>query len=156
MNYKKAYSDIISEILKRKTDGGRLVTYDEMDGTDYIAVTTTGTYAYIFSKRLFLIDKATMIPTTAISKAYERRNLAELLTWTGVVKQNKKAMVIELKSDDGNTVLLNEKVVKLFGKPSDLTFMTEGHLTPVFVYEKDFFIGIIMPVIAEVKNDENH
>ena len=146
MNYKKAYSDIITEILKRWADGGKLVYCDEIEGTDYVAVTPTGTYAYVFPKSRFLIDKSNMIPTTNISKIYERRNLAKLLTWTGVVKQNKKAMVIELKFDDGNTVLLNEKIVKLFGKPSDLTFMTEGHLTPVFVYEKEFLIGIIMPV----------
>ena len=146
MNYRKAYSDIISEILKKRCDGGLPCHFDEMEGTDYVGVLPTGYYAYVFPKCGFLIEKSAMIPTTNLKRVYDRKEYAEILTWTGVIKQIKKAMVIELKSGSGKTVFINEKYVKLFGKPSDLTFKSECDLKPVYVYEKEFLIGIIMPV----------
>ena len=146
MNYKKAYSDIISEIMKKRIDGGRPVSFDEMECTDYVAVLPTGYYAYVFPKRGFLIDKCNMGITTVMRDVYKRREYAEVLTWTGIVKQIKNSMVIELKSVSGKTVFLSEKIVKLFGKPSDLTFKSECDLKPVYIYEKEFLIGVIMPV----------
>ena len=153
MNYKKAYSEIIAEIMK---DGSR-VFFDEMGDTGYIAVVPTGYYAFVFPKYKFLLNTECMTVTTNITKICQRENCADALAWTGVVKQNKKIMVVELKNAAGDIVLLNEKIVKLFGKTSDLTFESECNLKPVYVYEKGNFIGIIMPIKPEKEaNHENN
>ena len=153
MNYKKAYSEIIAEIMK---DGSR-VFFDEMGDTGYIAVVPTGYYAFVFPKYKFLLNTECMTITTNITKICQRENCADALAWTGVVKQNKKIMVVELKNAAGDIVLLNEKIVKLFGKTSDLTFRSECNLKPVYVYEKGNFIGIIMPIKPEKEvNHENN
>ena len=142
MNYKKAYSEIIAEIMK---DGSR-VFFDEMGDTGYIAVVPTGYYAFVFPKYKFLLNTECMTITTNITNICQRENFADTLAWTGVVKQNKKIMVVELKNTAGDIVLLNEKIVKLFGKTSDLAFRSECNLKPVYVYENGNFIGIIMPI----------
>ena len=153
MNYKKAYSEIIAEIMK---DGSR-VFFDEMGDTGYIAVVPTGYYAFVFPKYKFLLNTECMTITTNITKICQRENCADALAWTGVVKQNKKIMVVELKNAAGDIVLLNEKIVKLFGKTSDLTFESECNLKPVYVYENGNFIGIIMPIKPEKEvNHENN
>ena len=89
MNYKKAYSEIIAEIMK---DGSR-VFFDEMDDTGYIAVVPTGYYAFVFPKYKFLLNTECMTITTNITKICQRENCADALTWTGVVKQNKKIIL---------------------------------------------------------------
>ena len=153
MNHKKAYSEIIAEIMK---DGSR-VFFDEMGDTGYIAVVPTGYYAFVFPKYKFLLNTECMTITTNITNICQRENCADALAWTGVIKQNKKIMVVELKNAAGNIVLLNEKIVKLFGKTSDLKFRSECNLKPVYVYENGNLIGIIMPIKPEKEaNHENN
>ena len=86
MNYKKAYSEIIAEIMK----DGSCVFFDEMDDTGYIAVVPTGYYAFVFPKYKFLLNTECMTVTTNITNICQRENCADALAWTGVVKQNKK------------------------------------------------------------------
>lgn len=150
MNYKKAQSEIISEIYKCEAENLRLPSFDEMPGTGYVGVVTDGTFAYIFPKHNFLLDKSRMKDTTVLSELYGREMYTKDLMWNGITRTKKiitAITVIELFTAKGEIILLDEKIVKKFGKPSDLLFKSEGMKKPVFVYDPKStdLIGIIMP-----------
>ncbi len=150
MNYKKVQSEIISEIYKRENKKVRLPLFDEMPGTAYVGVITEGTFAYIFPKNRFLLDKSRLRNTTELFKLYGREMHAQDLVWHGVTRTKKiisTRTVIELFTKKGDIILLDEKFVKKFGKPYDLLFKSEGVGNVVFVYdlESTDLVGMIMP-----------
>ncbi len=148
MNYGKVQSEIISEIYKREAKKLRLPLFDKMPGTGYVGVITDGAFAYIFPKSCFLLDESRMPDTKMLSNIYDREAYTTDLTWNGITRKEKARTVIELLTAKGGIVLLNEKIVKKFGNPSDLRFMSEGVGKVVFVYdiESSFLAGVIAPI----------
>lgn len=148
MNLAKAQSEIISEVYKRRVKGDKPVMFDEMAGTPYVGVLTSGYWAYVFPRDDFLLNTAEMHPTPIISLTYGRNDYAKPLEWNGKTRAMDKLTVLELVNEKGEVTLVDIKYVKKFGKPSDLLFKQERKNSVVFVHkrENEFLIGLIMPI----------
>lgn len=153
MNYTKTQSEIISEIYKN--EGGRGVKFDEMEGTPYVGVLTCSYYGFILLRNQFLLDKSKMESCKLLSDIYRREGYVKQLKNTGIIRKTeirkKTFSVIELETENGKIVWLNEKYVKKFGKPEELTFWSENEKTVVFVYEGNILVGVIMPINRNAK-----
>lgn len=149
MNLAKAQSEIISEVYKRRVKDDKPVLFDEMAGTPYVGVLTSGYFAYVFPRDDFLLNTAEMQPTRILSNLYGSEECTRPLKWNGKTRTMDKLTTLELVNEKGEITLVDIKFVKKFGKPSDVLFKQERKKSAVFVYAKcnEVLLGIIMPRI---------
>lgn len=148
MNLAKAQSEIISEVYERRGEGDKPVRFDEMAGTAYVGVITSGYYAYVFLKADFLLNTAEMQPTRILSNLYDSEECTKPLEWNGKTRAMDKRTALELVNEKGEITLVDIKFVKKFGKPSDVLFKQERKNSVVFVHnrENESLIGLIMAI----------
>lgn len=143
---------IQTEIMKhiKKYNEGKVpinARYTEIENDDkkILIVTLDGFSAYYFNSDEFYIDKSKMTEVAGLKKFYDELKNQEPIEPTGVTKRLTKGKAVEFENKNFK-VYVDEKLIKEFGKVEDLWFVGKGEVEPVYVYEGENLVGLIMPM----------
>ena len=144
----KIQTDIIKHI-KRYNEGKvpRNAGYTEIDIDDrkVTIVVTNGYTAYYFNSDEFYIDKSKMTEFGGLKYYQDELKNQEPIEPTGIIKQFITGTAVEFENKNFK-VYVDEKLIKEFGKVDDLLFAGKGETKPVYVYEGENLVGLIMPM----------
>ena len=139
----------IMKHIKRYNEGKvpRNAGYTEIDIDDrkIIIVVLNGYTAYYFNSDEFYIDKSKMEVFGGLKYYQDELKNQEPIEPTGVIKQFITGTAVEFENKNFK-VYVDEKLIKEFGKVEDLWFAGKGATKPVYVYEGENLVGLIMPM----------
>lgn len=138
MKLDKIYNEVVKEVLK----SNHRVTMGCIDN-DTIGITTNGFIMYFIPKNEFLLDTDVLIKNrvnnVSLDLFKEPKDLKEVVKTNVYCKQGKNTLV---KIGDK---YFNEKYLKNFEEYA--SFKTTDKLnTPLYVYEDDVLVGLVLPV----------
>ena len=143
MKLDKIYNEVVKEVLK----SNHRVTMGCIED-DTIGITTNGFMMYFIPKNEFLLDADALIKNRVnnvrLDLFKEPENLKEVVKTNVYCKQDKDTLV---KIGDK---YFNEKYLKNFEKYASFK-TTDKFNTPLYIYEDDVLVGLVMPVRV---NDE--
>lgn len=145
MNVIKIMTDLLKAVGKDKT-----ATCNYGVDEEYIYFLPDGYRGYRIPKLLFLIDLEKALPNKTPlnnpSKFFDDK-LAELAVKTNEIRVIGKDNVVKIKGETSHA-WLNVNYLKEFGP--DCTFKVVSPKSPVYVYEWEKLVGIVLPVrVAE-------
>ena len=153
----KIQTEIMKHIKKYNEDKAlRNAVYTEIDIDDrkIIIVALKGYTGYYFNSDEFYIDKSKMTEVAGLKKFYDELKNQEPIEPTGVIKQFITGNAVEFENKNFK-VYVDEKLIKEFGKVEDLWFVGKGEVKPVYVYEGENLVGMIMPILpTRLKNKD--
>lgn len=128
--------DINKEMLKQYYKDKR-VFYDEIN--DHIFVTDSYRM-YVLNENDFILDK-NKLRKVDLSKFIDDSGYVEA-TITNKLEFIDK-IILRTISNENNSLLVNDKYLKLFDNPE--VKIKDDH-SPVLVYEKGEFVGLVLPI----------
>ena len=153
MNIVKLQQEIIKDLLNDKR------------GRWFIQIKESEVYimsryqVFILSPKEFVldIDKLALGNTNIADSLLKSAEDAKPAIKTGIIKsvisQGKDVNCLELKREDtGELVYVNQTLLKLYDKNCDFTAINSK--SPVFIYESDILVGMVLPIIERVKKYE--
>ena len=151
MNYIKIQNDILRAKDKCNISGKRFpYMYGYYDNN--VGIVDDGKALYLIPDKLFYLDKDKIF-NSVLSNIVEKMVKSELdtqsLIFTGNIRSLKgcKIDVAILKDDKNNEIAFDIKYLKNIGlKANECTFKGTNYKSPIYVYEYDKLVAIIMPV----------
>lgn len=141
----------IMKHIKKYSEGRerRNATYSvtTINGRDKIIVTTDTNRAFCFDSWDFYLNTSKMYEMDGLKTFFDEKTLnkQEPIAPTGVTKRLTKGKAVEFENKNFK-VYVDEKLIKEFGKVDDLWFAGKGEVKPVYVYEGENLVGLIMPM----------
>ena len=145
---------IQTEIMKhiKKYNEGREMfnaryTVANINGRDKVFVSLTGYTVYCFDRDKFYLDISKMTEIPGLKTVCDEMALSkqEPITPSGFIKNTQKRKAVEFENKNFK-VYVDEKLIKEFGKVDELWFVGKGEVKPVYVYEGENLVGLIMPM----------
>lgn len=145
---------IQNEIMKhiKKYNEGRekrnvMYSFTTINGRDIIIVTTDTYMAYCFGTNEFYLDASKMAEMNGLRAFVAENELKKQVQIypSGIIKKCKNGNAVEFVYKTFK-VYVNEKFIKEFGNAETLAFYSSGEYNPVYVYEADELVGLIMPI----------
>ena len=151
MNYIKIQNDILRAKDKCNISGKRFpYMYGYYDNN--VGIVDDEKALYLIPDKLFYLDKDKIF-NSVLSNIVEKMVKSELdiqsLIFTDNIRSLKgcKIDVAILKDDKNNEIAFNIKYLKNIGlKANECTFKGTNYKSPIYVYEYDKLVAIIMPV----------
>ena len=151
MNYIKIQNDILRAKDKCNISGKRFpYMYGYYDNN--VGIVDDEKALYLIPDKLFYLDKDKIF-NSVLSNIVEKMVKSELdiqsLIFTGNIRSLKgcKIDVAILKDDKNNEIAFDIKYLKNIGlKANECTFKGTNYKSPIYVYEYDKLVAIIMPV----------
>ena len=113
---------------------------------DKIFVTTDGVVGYIFNEVDFYIDKSKMNKVDGMKQVIDcDMSKQEPVEPAGCTQKIDKRVAVELENKNFK-VYLDEKLIERFGYVEDLTYYGKSSKSPVYVFEGEQLVGLIMPM----------
>lgn len=142
MNYTKIQQDLIKDALSGKGANWCI----QMTDTD--AIVGTRYQLYVIDLKYFLLKVNELIghsvkSITSAKSMVDGAKDAKILTKTGIKRQCGEHLCMELKVDD-TLIYLDEKLLKYYDKKAE--FYGTTSTAPVYVYESDILVGVVLPV----------
>ena len=146
MNIVKIQQELIKDVLNSKANNWFIQI---KDSEVYIM---TRHQVYIFDPKEFLLDASKLygIGSTNIAESLlKSADDAKPAVKTGIIKSvvfsGKDINCLELKREDnGELVYLDQALLKLYDKSAEFNVINAK--SPVFVYESDILVGVVLPV----------
>lgn len=140
MKLDKIYNEVVKEVLK----SNHRVAMGCIDD-DTIGITTNGFIMYFIPKNKFLLDADALIKNGVNNANLDLfKDLKEVVKTNVYCKQGKNTLV---KIGDK---YFNEKYLKNFEEYASFK-TTDKFNTPLYVYEDDVLVGLVMPVRVDDK-----
>ena len=159
MNYIKIQNDILKAKDKMNISEKRLFRYMRFPYTygyydNNVCIVDDGNAIYLIPDKLFYLDKDKIFNSVlSTSNVVEKMVKSELdtqsLIFTDTIRslKNCKIDVAILKDDKNNEIAFDIKYLKNIGlKANECTFKGTNYKSPIYVYEYDKLVAIIMPV----------
>ena len=150
MKITKIMTDLLKAVEKKKT-----INYLYGMDDEYIYLFVGGHKIFKIHKELFLIDLSKALPDKSPlenpSKFFKDYNFDEAWKTDELKILDNKITAIKLVSENSH-VWINEKFLKDYD--SNCTFKISNIKSPVFVYENEIIVGLILPIF--VKEDRNN
>ena len=148
------YTKIQQQLLKKWANPRGDYIWGKYDGK--IAVGTQAHLVFIPDKE-FLLDatKAAKPPMSdrGIESLFKAAHMSNFKTWikTGIMHREGKFMMCEFKDDKDNYKFCDEKLLKRFDAGYCLYKSTSSYDTPIFIYEDESMVGLIMPIKTDTR-----
>ena len=151
MNYIKIQNDILRAKDKCNISGKRFpYMYGYYDNN--VGIVDDGKAIYLIPDKLFYLDKDKIF-NSVLSNIVEKMVKSELDTQSLIFTDNIRSLkgckidVAILKDGKNNEIAFNIKYLKNIGlKANECTFKGTNYKSPIYVYEYDKLVAIIMPV----------
>lgn len=141
MRITKIMTDLLKAVDKKKVQ-----TYNYGADDDYIYILPDGYRGYRIPKELFLIDLEKALPNKTPlydpSKIFDDSN-TESAVKTNEIRAIDKGHVVKIKGETTH-VWLNVEYLKEF--ETNCTFKVIKPTSPVYVYEYEELVGVVLPV----------
>lgn len=137
---------ILSEVLNIVSNEKKKIKSNYGEDKDFVYWIPDGIRMYKIPQKDFLIDLQKALPNkTPINDPHKFFNYGEceLAIKTDEIKAIDKEQVVKIKSEKSHA-WVNIKYLKEF--ESDCTFKISNSKNPVFVYEYDELVGLVLPV----------
>ena len=144
MNIAKIQTDLLKDALNKKG----VKWFIELDGSE--VVVSNGYQMYVINADDFILDVNKLIGagvktmTTAKNLLDGYKN-AKPLTKTPIKRVIGKYVCIELKLGE-ESIYVDESLLKNYDK--SIEFEGTGAKTPVYIYEGEILVGVVLPVRA--------
>ena len=154
MNYIKIQNDILKSKDKCSKCSISVKRFPYMYGyyDNNVVIVDDRKALYLIPDKLFYLDKDKIF-NSVLSNIVEKMVKSELdtqsLIFTGNIRSLKgcKIDVAILKDDKNNEIAFDIKYLKNIGiKANECTFKGTNYKSPIYVYEYDKLVAIIMPV----------
>ena len=154
MNYIKIQSDILKAKDKCNISGKRFpYMYEYYDSN--VCIVDDGKSIYLIPDKLFYLDNDkifNLVSSNIVEKVVKSDSELDTqsLIFTGNIRslEDLKIDVAILKDDKNNEIAFNIKYLKNIGlKANECTFKGTNYKSPIYVYEYDKLVAIIMPVV---------
>lgn len=150
MKVTKILTDLLKAVEKNKT----LKIKYSYDG-DYVCYTPDGNRMFRIYKDDFLIDITKALPETApimLRGIFDDSHSEDAFKTNEIRVIDKKKTIIKIAGlSASNYAWINTDYLKEFD--DNCTFRINGEKNPVFIYEQDELVGLIMPVIFNDQED---
>lgn len=146
MNIVKIQQDLIKDCLNNKASNWFIFSYKS-------AIALLNKYqVFIFPDRNFLLQEsklkaAGVHSSDTFKNVIEQEVHAEPARKTGISKEFHGKDCMELnKLGSNEPIYVNKQLLKYYGK--SMSFKVIDSKSPVFVYEKDSLVGVVLPVVS--------
>jgi hypothetical protein len=142
MNVTKIQTDVLKDVLADKARKWFIsITADE------VAI-MTGTHVYILDHKDYVLDTKKLLQlgvkeVTTINQILDAYDKAKPLVKTPNKRVLDVATCLELKLGD-ESIYVDEALLKNFDK--NIEFEGTGAKAPVYIYEGDLLVGVVLPV----------
>ena len=154
MNVLKLQNDLLKKAYNRdynyKKDDTGVYSVCEYECTNYLAYSDKHA-VYMIPEFLLYIDINKIFPgepTKALDRIINNSkdvNLVEVLD-TDTIKMQDKSKLHIFKIDD-EEIYVDEKLLKYFDFKNDISFFGAGKKSPIYVFEQDILMGLVLPTI---------
>lgn len=145
MNVVKIQQDLIKDCLNNKASNWFIFSYKSA------VVLLNKCQVFIFPDKDFLLQEsklraAGVHSSDTFKNVIEQEVHAEPARKTGISKEFHGKDCMELnKLGSNESIYVNKQLLKYYGK--NMSFKVIDSKSPVFVYEKDTLVGIVLPVV---------
>lgn len=144
MNVVKIQQELIKDVLSNKSANWFI------QRTDTEVILFTKFQIYLFDHKDFLLKYSKLVDAgvkelTTAKNILNSADNAKPAHKTGVIREIGTSKCLELKVEGSDElVYLDEKLLKHYDKKSE--FEATDHKSPVFIYENDILVGVVLPV----------
>jgi hypothetical protein len=152
VNITKIQSDIITALVKKSKVNYTYGLTDRGD-TKYVVVCVAGICLYLIKSRDFMIDLDKWgAPSFEPKRLMHLEDEAKTAEKNGEMQYDFRtdSPIVKIANDSAHA-WVNEKMLKMFDKKC--TFRIYNRKSPVFIYEKEELVGVLLPV--NVKGDSD-
>lgn len=145
MNIAKIQQDLIKDCLNNKASDWFIFSYKSA------VVLLNKCQVFIFPDKDFLLQEsklkaAGVHSSDTFKNVIDQRVYAEPARKTGISMEFRGKDCMELnKLGSNEPIYINKQLLKYYGK--NISFKVIDSKSPVFVYEKDTLVGIVLPVV---------
>ncbi len=155
MNYLKLQTDILKALDKEKTRNivspYRYALYRSVEDLNYVIIFNTYSAIYIRSDLFFLdLDKVSSTPVMYRDHFFNEDKAIPTVTegLTKPVLGTKKRL--QIFTNVNGEIVVDTDLLKYFDL-KNATFKGTDGKSPVFIYEDDILVGVVLPVVQKRK-----